>query len=59
MELILDFGMGYRAVVDALPIVKNGQISLPDTPGLGIALLPELFTRDDAIHRRSNADGEL
>ena len=23
MELILDFGMGYRAVVDALPIVRE------------------------------------
>jgi galactonate dehydratase len=49
----------YTEVVDALPIVKNGQITLPDTPGLGIELLPELFTRPDATHRRSNADGEL
>ena len=49
----------YTEVVDALPIVKNGQITLPDTPGLGIALLPDLFTRPDAIHRRSGADGEL
>jgi len=49
----------YTEVVDFLPIVKNGQITLPDTPGLGIALLPELFDRPDAIHRRSTAEGEL
>lgn len=49
----------YTQVVDRLPIVKSGQISLPDTPGLGIELVPEVFSRPDAIHRRSNADGEL
>ena len=49
----------YTEVVDALPVVRNGQITLPDTPGLGIELLPEIFLRPDAIHRRSGADGEL
>ncbi|UYQ72940.1 mandelate racemase/muconate lactonizing enzyme family protein [Pelagibacterium flavum] len=49
----------YTEVVDALPHVENGQITLSDAPGLGIELLPELFTRPDAIHRRSNGNGEL
>jgi L-alanine-DL-glutamate epimerase-like enolase superfamily enzyme len=49
----------YTQVVDRLPDVKRGYISLPDTPGLGIELLPEVFARPDAIHRRSDATGEL
>ncbi|RJE85895.1 mandelate racemase/muconate lactonizing enzyme family protein [Paracoccus onubensis] len=48
----------YTELVTALPQIENGQITLPDTPGLGIELLPDLFTRPDAIHRRSTADGE-
>lgn len=49
----------YTEVVDRLPDVKAGYISLPDTPGLGIELVPEVFSRPDAIHRRSDATGEL
>lgn len=49
----------YREVVDALPTVERGNISLPETAGLGVELLPETFRRADAVHRRSNADGEL
>lgn len=49
----------YTELVTALPDVQNGQISLGDAPGLGIELLPDLFSRPDAIHRRSDADGEL
>ena len=49
----------YTEVVDTLPRVRNGQITLPDAPGLGIELLPELFARPDAVHRRFNADGEF
>ncbi|MDP0926895.1 mandelate racemase/muconate lactonizing enzyme family protein [Paracoccus onubensis] len=48
----------YTELVTALPQIENGQITMPDTPGLGIELLPDLFTRPDAIHRRSTADGE-
>ncbi len=49
----------YRELVTALPHIRDGQITLSDAPGLGIELLPELFTRPDAIHRRANAEGEI
>ncbi|WMT86664.1 mandelate racemase/muconate lactonizing enzyme family protein [Pelagibacterium sp. 26DY04] len=48
----------YTELVTALPTVENGEISLSDAPGLGLELLPEVFDRPDAIHRRSTADGE-
>ncbi|MBL8378997.1 MAG: mandelate racemase/muconate lactonizing enzyme family protein [Burkholderiales bacterium] len=41
----------YRELVTALPTIENGMISLPDTPGLGLELLPGLERRPDAIHR--------
>ncbi|WMT89190.1 mandelate racemase/muconate lactonizing enzyme family protein [Pelagibacterium sp. H642] len=48
----------YTELVTALPTVEKGEISLSDAPGLGLELLPEVFDRPDAIHRRSTADGE-
>ena len=48
----------YTELVTALPIVKSGEINLADAPGLGLELLPELFSRPDAIHRRSGSEGE-
>lgn len=46
----------YTELVTALPTVSDGQISLGDTPGLGIELLPDLVKRPDAIVRTSTAD---
>ncbi|WP_116652932.1 mandelate racemase/muconate lactonizing enzyme family protein [Pelagibacterium sediminicola] len=48
----------YTELVTALPAVSNGQITLSDTPGIGTELQPGLFARPDAIHRRSDAQGE-
>ena len=45
----------YRDFVDHLPPIDNGMITVPDGPGLGLDLLPELFERGDAIHRVSRA----
>lgn len=43
----------YREIVDRLPLVEAGRVAPPDGPGLGQALLPALFERDDAKVRRS------
>ena len=43
----------YHEFVDQLPPVSNGLISVPDGPGLGLDLLPDLASRADAIHRTS------
>lgn len=49
----------YTELVTALPTVKSGEITLSDAPGIGTELLPGLFTRPDAICRRSNTQGEV
>ena len=45
----------YRELVTELPRVEQGMVSLGDGPGLGIALLPDLPRRKDAIVRFSRA----
>ena len=39
----------YREIATALPVVENGHVSPLDGPGLGLALKPEVFEREDAI----------
>ena len=39
----------YREIATALPVVENGHVSPLDGPGLGLALRPEVFEREDAI----------
>ena len=46
----------YQDFVDHLPPLENGMISVPDTPGIGMDLLPGLIDRPDAIHRISRSD---
>jgi L-alanine-DL-glutamate epimerase-like enolase superfamily enzyme len=43
----------YTELVDALPAVAAGMITVPEGPGLGLDLLPGLFDRPDAHRRRS------
>jgi galactonate dehydratase len=43
----------YQELVTELPKVENGMISLNQTPGLGLELLPDLHRRPDAIVRAS------
>lgn len=46
----------YRELVTALPVVKDGSVTLDYTsPGLGLELLPGLERRPDAIQRFSRA----
>jgi L-alanine-DL-glutamate epimerase-like enolase superfamily enzyme len=43
----------YRDLVTAVPEVKDGMITVPPGPGLGLELLPDLVKRNDAIIRAS------
>lgn len=41
----------YQTLVTELPIIQNGYIQAPVTPGLGVALRPEIYSRRDlTIH---------
>ncbi len=42
----------YRDLVTALPVVKEGALSVSDAPGLGMELSPALLARPDLIRRR-------
>jgi len=44
----------YNELVTALPAVEKGEITVPDQPGLGTQLLPDLDDRADAIVRVSS-----
>ena len=46
----------YNEIVTNVPTVENGMIAPPAGPGLGLDLLPEVFTRDDAIVRQSRIE---
>lgn len=41
----------YQEFVDHLPGIENGMITVSDRPGLGLDLVPDIFDRDDAIHK--------
>jgi len=44
----------YTELVDALPVVSNGEVTIDlGRPGLGLELLPEIGRRSDAVVRRS------
>ena len=43
----------YQDLVDYLPPIVDGMISVPDGPGLGLDLLPDLAGRADAVQRVS------
>ena len=45
----------YQELVTELPRVERGMISLNGKPGLGLALLPDLGRRKDAVIRSSHA----
>ncbi len=41
----------YPLLIDDTVVVKNGHLPLPTRPGLGVRLLPELFTTDHPGYR--------
>lgn len=53
-EMVRAFYFGwYQEMVTELPLLKNGRLTAPDKPGLGISLRPEITKRNDAIIRWS------
>ena len=56
MEVVRGFVDGwYHDVVDNSPEVVDGVARIPDRPGLGLGLLPDLRRRDDVAIRTSAA----
>jgi galactonate dehydratase len=47
----------YRDLVTVVPRVVDGHVLAPEGPGLGTELNPDVFRRNDAIVRRSDAKG--
>lgn len=47
----------YTELVDKLPVLNNGELTPPEGNGLGMNLKPELFSRSDAMHRRTEVTG--
>lgn len=43
----------YERLIDRQPIIENGRLLLPSDPGLGTALLPELFCPGQSRYRRT------
>ena len=41
----------YPLLIDEPPVIKTGAIALPERPGMGVRLLPELFTPDHPGYR--------
>ncbi len=46
----------YDEVVEGEPILRDGYLHLPQGPGLGIRLRPEVLSRDDATVKRTTED---
>jgi L-alanine-DL-glutamate epimerase-like enolase superfamily enzyme len=56
MESVRAFYKGwYNDLVTGLPVVKDGMISIPEGPGLGMELLPDVRSREGVISRRTTA----
>ena len=45
----------YHELVEGAPIIREGHLHLPEGPGLGIRLRPEVPTRPDATVQRTDA----
>lgn len=55
MESVRAFYKGwYNDLVEGLPIVSNGMLTVPDRPGHGITLVDGLAQRDGAVLRRTD-----
>ena len=54
-EIVRAFYYGwYRELVTDLPPIEDGAIRTPDTPGLGLKLLPDVLKRKDCHIQVSN-----
>jgi galactonate dehydratase len=58
-EMVRAFYYGwYGEVVDGLPKLENGQLSVSDTAGIGVELRPDVLTRADC-RRRTTGKADL
>ena len=58
VESVRAFYKGYFSVFsDYQPVVENGTFRLPEGPGLGVSLRPELFERPDLVRAISEGEG--
>jgi galactonate dehydratase len=58
-EMVRAFYFGwYPDVVEGLPVLQDGQLSVSDAPGLGVELRASVLARPDC-HRRSTRAGDL
>ncbi|MGI8477264.1 MAG: mandelate racemase/muconate lactonizing enzyme family protein [Thermomicrobiales bacterium] len=48
----------YKELLTDLPLIENGYVTLPNKPGLGTSLLPDLHLRPDA-HVRATTEADL
>lgn len=56
-EMVRAFYYGwYARFVTELPKIKHGKITVPDGPGLGTALQPDVVKRDDVQVRMTRSD---
>ena len=56
MESVRAFYRGwYNELVTAMPRIENGYVYPMEGPGLGVELLPSVFSRGDLVVRRSEA----
>ena len=56
-ETVRAFNHGwYPQLVTNLPRIENGYVHLPEGPGLGMSLRPEVLQRDDLLVRTSELD---
>jgi hypothetical protein len=43
----------YDEVIEPLPVIEQGHLLLPTTPGLGVRLKPDWFDGKEPTHRVS------
>ena len=55
-EIVRAFYYGwYSELLTSMPPIVQGKISVPDGPGLGVELRPELMKRPDCVSRKTTA----
>jgi galactonate dehydratase len=47
----------FPVLSDLQPMVDDGHLPIPDGPGLGVKLNPEIFTRSDLVRQLSEGTG--
>ena len=48
----------YQDIVETLPVIENGHAKLPNAPGIGAVLRPEVKKRKDAVIRETGSQNK-